>query len=310
MWSCSGLQRRPGLLALGVALLPLVVRFPAHGSFGLVAAQVAPFEPFIGATAEIVDRFQQLKSLIDAKGHEVSDDMKGQLEAMQKQLDDLQQQQASLLATAASLSAAESLASGSSGGISWAASCLAMATESLGGKLSGQDFDALGRLAKDELPATDAAALPLFRMAAVCLSKVEEGASDADAATVLELRDTLAAVLAEGKQVGSPSTPSLPPTWELQAHGLAGEARVREMTKEMWLLLAVHAKRATKSTAPDRPPMIFLLAAIVPAVQFIRYIQQKWDERRSRKALEASSEASGESATTSKAAKRKQKKSD
>eukprot|EP00930_Biecheleria_cincta_P064191 TRINITY_DN49745_c0_g1_i1.p1 TRINITY_DN49745_c0_g1~~TRINITY_DN49745_c0_g1_i1.p1 ORF type:complete len:308 (-),score=74.95 TRINITY_DN49745_c0_g1_i1:84-983(-) len=295
----------PVLFLLCAALVPLTVRLQrGFGLSGLASAEGAQ---------DLIDKFQELEALVK-DSHGSNPELQSQLEALRGQLNDLKTGQARLEAQRAEMmertlghtheaDSAERL---------WIATCFAMATESLGGRLGQEDMSALRRLASDELPRSEAAGMPLFHMLAACLPKrTEEGPS---ATLALEILTSVAAELGHKRPK---NVPPLPEAWLNQSRSEAAETEVRELPVELWDLMRRQAEIVTKPKPVEGPPMVFLLAGILPGVRLITYLHGKWKERKRNKeeqqaaqAAEAlkSSEESKESKKSPKAVKQEKKK--
>eukprot|EP00931_Biecheleriopsis_adriatica_P064982 TRINITY_DN3961_c0_g1_i1.p1 TRINITY_DN3961_c0_g1~~TRINITY_DN3961_c0_g1_i1.p1 ORF type:complete len:342 (-),score=121.57 TRINITY_DN3961_c0_g1_i1:82-1056(-) len=288
--------RTPALM-LHAALLPLTSSMLLC-SLGWCSAALAAAE----GSASLADKFSELKEMVAAQaaGGHADPGMMDQLAQMEKQIQELQIGQAKLEESKASLlkRTQEEPEVAAKADSAWAASCFAMAVESLGGSLSEEETAALERLAKDEFPAREASLMPLFRMAAVCLEKRTAGGKDASLALDLLAQVGAAAKHAHQakadaksrKKGAAPSQnvdarpPPMPEEWVELAEREEAVAKVREQSAETWALMKEQAERATwKPHWSERaPPKVFLLAGIVPAVRLIFYLLEKRKSRQAR----------------------------
>eukprot|EP00931_Biecheleriopsis_adriatica_P064983 TRINITY_DN3961_c0_g2_i1.p1 TRINITY_DN3961_c0_g2~~TRINITY_DN3961_c0_g2_i1.p1 ORF type:complete len:326 (-),score=111.68 TRINITY_DN3961_c0_g2_i1:130-1107(-) len=280
---------------LHAVLLPLTSRL-ALCSLGCFSAALAAAE----GSVILIDKFNELKEMVAAQAASGKTDpgmmaqYMDQLAQMEKQIKELQIGQAKYEETKESLQkrTQEEPKVAAKADSAWAASCFAMAVESLGGSLSEEERAALERLAQDDLPAQEASLMPLFRMAAVCLEKRSE-----DASRALDLLAQVSAAAKHAHQAkadakkrkkgAAPSQsveqrpPPMPEEWVELSEQEDAVAKVRELSAETWALMKEQAERATwKPHWTERgPPKVFLLAGIVPAVRLIFYLLEKRKSR-------------------------------
>lgn len=235
-----------------------------------------------------MDKFEELEGLVK-NSHGADPELQSQLETLRDQLKDLKAGQERLEVQRQEMlekTLSDDTHEADQAERLWVATCFAMATESLGGSLGKEDMDALKRLASDELPVAEAAAMPLFHMMAACLPKrTEQGPS---AVLALEILTTVAS---EMGQKGPKNTPPLPEAWLTQSQGEAAESEVRELPAELWELMKDQAKIVTKKKPIEGPPMVFLLAGILPGIRLLNYLYGKWKERKQKRDEQQAAEA-------------------
>mmetsp|Transcript_39542 Transcript_39542/g.73721 ORF Transcript_39542/g.73721 Transcript_39542/m.73721 type:complete len:332 (+) Transcript_39542:50-1045(+) len=204
---------------------------------------------------ELIHRFDQLKESIDQSDEELDPDLQGNLTKIENQLkelrkgkEDLKGAQEMFDRTRKDLDQTDN---------AWSATCFAMATETLGGRLTKDLMTALEKLVADDLPPAQAAQMPLFRMVNVCIRKRTEGGATAELA--LELLKQVMASMKRGKH-----PPKMPTEWVELSNSEEAYQQVRDQSQRLWKMMKFQADIAVKNNhwTKKGPPAFFLVFAL------------------------------------------------
>jgi len=214
----------------------------------------------------------QLKALAEKEGKSADPDFLRTMEDLKKQLEALKEGQEQL--QKAKEEAARSRKATSHEDNAWVAACFAMSTETLGGSLSKDDFHFIERFAEENLTLEEAAELPLFRMATVCLGK------RLDEDEVLRTTEMLKHVTMGLKRGRKP--PPLPQEWVEESERDATKEQVRHLSPWAFGLLKMQAEGAVYNSKwyNRGPPSFFLILALpVPLYYAVLWVLEKWRGR-------------------------------
>eukprot|EP00434_Breviolum_minutum_P024980 symbB.v1.2.022067.t1/scaffold1943.1/size95470/1 len=242
-----------------------MLAFSAWLLWGLTPVTAEP--EGIGA-AELEKKFVQLKALAEKEGKSADPDFLRTMEDLKKQLEALKEGQEQL--QKAKEEAARSRKATSHEDNAWVAACFAMSTETLGGSLSKDDFHFIERFAEENLTLEEAAELPLFRMATVCLGK------RLDEDEVLRTTEMLKHVTMGRKP------PPLPQEWVEESERDATKEQVRHLSPWAFGLLKMQAEGAVYNSKwyNRGPPSFFLILALpVPLYYAVLWVLEKWRGR-------------------------------
>ncbi|CAL1141070.1 unnamed protein product [Cladocopium goreaui] len=220
------------------------------------------------AAVELEKRFEQLKAMASAEGKAADPEFLQMMEDLEKQLQGLKEGQEQLQKSQEE--AERSRKQTAMEDSTWVAACFAMATESLGGSLSKELFEAVGRAAEDNMTLEEAAELPLFRMATVCLGKrLDEG----ETARTQEMFKHVTMGLKRGRK-----PPPLPEAWVEESASDEVKEQVRHLSPWAWNLLKMQAGGAVYNSKwyNRGPPSFFLVFALpVPLYYAVQWLLRK-----------------------------------